>query len=58
MQKYAPHVMAMGMIMPAVMIMTVTMSVCVVIVVFVGMGIVVSGRFEGQFMVIVRMLNE
>lgn len=50
--------MAMGMIMPAVMIMTVTMSVCVVIVVFVGMGIIVSGRFEGQFMVIVRMLNE
>lgn len=58
MQKYAPHVMAMGMIMPAVMIMTVTMSVCVVIVVFVGMGIIVSGRFVGQFMVIVRMLNE
>lgn len=50
--------MAMGMIMPAVMIMTVTMSVCVVIVVFVGMGIIVSGRFVGQFMVIVRMLNE
>lgn len=58
MQEYASHVMAMGMIMSVVMVVTVTMGVCVVILVFVGMGMIVSGDFVGQFMVIVRLLNE
>lgn len=48
----------MGMIMSVVMVVTVTMGVCVVILVFVGMGMIVSGDFVGQFMVIVRLLNE